>query len=133
GVTYTWEAIGGELMEGQGTSEIRVKWNVSGSQQLKVIQENFCGKAAPALMPIMVNSAPDQPGEINGEIQTGLWETVYEVPSQAGVNFIWRISNEGGKILHGQGTEKVTILWEKEGDFQLSVSAENECNEGEAR
>ena len=132
GVTYTWEASGGELVEGQGTSEIHVKWNAFGSQELSVIRENFCGAAAPILKLISVNRNPDQPGEIQGEAQTGLWITKYEVPAQEKVNFKWKISNQGGRILEGQGTEKVTVLWEKEGDFQLSVTAENECNEGEA-
>lgn len=133
GMSYTWEVSGGEVVYGQGTSEVNVKWNFSGNQELRVIQENPCGKAAPIIKPISVNLAPDQPGEIVGETQTGLWETEYEVPAQAEVNFKWQISNEGGTILQGQGTEKVTVLWEKEGDFQLSVTPENECNEGEAR
>lgn len=133
GVTYTWEATGGEVLEGQGTSQIQVKWNASGSQELRVVQENPCGKAAAVLKPIVVNMPPDQPGEIEGESQTGLWESEYEVPEQEEVNFKWSISDEGGRILQGQGTEKITVLWEKEGDFQLTATPENECNEGEAR
>lgn len=133
GVTYTWEATGGEVLEGQGTSQIQVKWNASGSQELRVVQENPCGKAATLLKPIEVNMPPDQPGEIEGESQTGLWETEYAVSAQDGVNFKWSISGKGGRILQGQGTEKITVLWEKEGDFQLTATPENECNEGEAR
>lgn len=133
GATYTWEVSGGEVTQGQGTSQIQVKWNNSGRHELSVIQENQCGKAAPVLKPILVNMPPDQPGEIQGEIQTGLWQIEYAIPAQEAVNFKWSISNDGGSILQGQGTEKVTVLWEKEGDFQLSVTPENECNEGVAR
>ncbi|SFB48753.1 Por secretion system C-terminal sorting domain-containing protein [Algoriphagus aquimarinus] len=133
GVVYAWNASGGEVVGGQGTSQIQIKWTSSGSHKISVIQENECGKAATVLKPVSVNLAPDQPGEISGESQTGLWETIYEVPAQEGVNFKWKISNEGGKILQGQGSEKVTVLWEKEGDFQLSITPENECNEGDAR
>ncbi|MFC5626670.1 YCF48-related protein [Algoriphagus winogradskyi] len=133
GITYTWEINGGEITQGQGTSQIHVKWNTSGSQRIALIQENQCGKADPVEKPISVNMPPDQPGEIQGEIQTGLWQVEYSVPIQESVNFKWSISNEGGSILQGQGTEKVTVLWEKEGDFQLSVTPENECNNGVAR
>lgn len=133
GATYTWAVSGGEVTQGQSTSQIQVKWNNSGSHQLSVIQENQCGKADPVVKPISVNMPPDQPGEIVGEIQTGLWQTEYSVPAQESVNFKWSISNDGGSILQGQGTEKVTVLWEKEGDFQLSVTPENECNEGQTR
>jgi photosystem II stability/assembly factor-like uncharacterized protein len=133
GVTYTWEVSGGEIVSGQGTNVIGVKWNETGSQELQVIQENTCGKATAVLKSIAVNKAPDQPGVIQGEVQTGLWEIEYQVPVQGAVNFIWKISNQGGTILQGQGTEKVKVRWEKEGDFQLSVTAENGCNEGDAR
>lgn len=133
GTTYTWEVSGGEVTQGQGTSEIQVKWNSAGSHQLTVLQENQCGKADPVTKPILVNMPPDQPGEIVGENQIGLWQTEYAVPAQEAVNFKWSISNDGGSILQGQGTEKVTVLWEKEGDFQLSVTPENECDEGVAR
>ncbi|MEP0713668.1 MAG: YCF48-related protein, partial [Algoriphagus sp.] len=133
GVTYVWEVSGGEIVDGQGTNLITVKWNASGSQQLKVVQENICGKAAAIQKAITVNKAPAQPGAIAGESQVGLWEAEYQVPLQNAVNFIWKISSQAGTILQGQGTEKVKVRWEKEGDFQLSVVAENECNEGVAR
>lgn len=132
GVTYIWQASSGEIVEGQGTSEIHVQWSDSGNQELSATQKNFCGETSPILKLISVNRNPDQPGEIQGEAQTGLWETEYEVPAQNEVNFKWKISNEGGRILQGQGTEKVTIVWEKEGDFLLTVTPENECNEGES-
>ncbi|PZX57868.1 YCF48-related protein [Algoriphagus chordae] len=133
GISYTWEASGGEILQGQGSAAISVKWNTAGAQELRVIQENACGKASPVLLPIAVNIPPAQPGEITGETQTGLWETSYEVPAQDQVNLKWTISNQGGRILQGQGTEKITVLWEKEGDFQLIVTPENDCNDGEAR
>lgn len=133
GVAYTWETSGGDIVTGQGTSEVQVKWNAEGIQELRVIQENYCGKAAPLVKPIVVNMPPDQPGEIIGDTQVGLWEAEYEVTAQENVNFNWQISHEGGLIIQGQGTEKVIVLWEKEGDYKLSVTPENECNEGEAR
>lgn len=133
GLSYTWEVSGGEVTQGQGSSQVQVRWTSAGAHELRVIQENQCGKTDPVVKPIAVNRPPDQPGEILGELQTGLWQTEYAIPVQEGVNYIWNISDNGGSILQGQGTEKVTVLWEKEGDFQLSVTPENECNEGLAR
>ena len=133
GITYSWEVVGGEIVDGQGTSAVQVVWNTSGNQEISVVKENACGKSSPIIKPINVNSPPDQPEEILGETQTGLWETVYQIPGNPGVNYIWNITNEGGRILDGQGTERVTVLWEKEGDFQLSVTPENQCDEGEPR
>ncbi|WP_158093868.1 YCF48-related protein [Algoriphagus ratkowskyi] len=132
GLTYTWEATGGEVVDGQGSSVVQVKWNEYGNQELRVVQENTCGKATALLKMITVSKTPDQPGVIEGENQIGLWVTEYQIPTQGEVNFIWKISNLGGTILQGQGSDKIKVRWEKEGDFQLSVTAENECNEGVA-
>ncbi len=133
GVSYTWEINGGEVVQGQGTSQVQVKWVTSGNQSIQVVQENACGKTDPITKAITVNMSPGQPGEIAGPNQTGLWETVYEIPAQENINFRWAIADAGGIILKGQGSEKVTVQWQKEGDFQLSVTPENECNEGTAR
>ncbi|WPR74796.1 YCF48-related protein [Algoriphagus sp. NG3] len=133
GISYSWEIDGGEVLQGQGTSQIQVKWLTSGNQNIQVIQQNACGKADPITKAITVNMPPEQPGEIAGPTQTGLWETVYEIPVQENINFKWAISGEGGSVKMGQGTEKVTVQWQKEGDFQLSVTPENACNEGAAR
>lgn len=133
GVTYTWTVSGGEIISGQGSAEVNILWNQTGDQSLEVLPENACGKADPVLLPVRVNTAPDQPGEISGEDLVGLWETTYTVPGVERVNYQWELSGSGASILEGQGTNTVKVLWQEEGDFILSVAAENECDLGEAQ
>lgn len=133
GISYKWETTGGEIVSGQDSPIVTVKWNLTGEQKLFAIPENRCGKAEPITKPVFVNSAPAQPGEIKGESQVGFGENFYTTTEENGINYQWEIDNLGGTIIAGQGTSSVQIIWQKEGDFNLRVTPLNICNEGEAR
>jgi len=127
GVTYAWTISDGQITKGQGTHVVEVLWNQEGTQQITVKQENYCGATESIVKAITVNSAPQAPLSIAGEARVGLGEQTYEIESNPGLNYRWTVSGEGGKILSGQGTGRLVVVWEKEGDFELSVEAQNEC------
>jgi photosystem II stability/assembly factor-like uncharacterized protein len=127
GVTYTWTVSGGVITKGQGTHEVEITWSESGNQELSVIQENRCGKIQALQKPVVVNSSPGDPSDIVGEARIGLGKQIYSIETLPGLNYRWSISDGGGKIISGQGTGSIVILWEKEGNFTLSVDAQNEC------
>ncbi len=132
GVTFTWQVTGGDITSGQGTSSITVNWKNTGDHQIAVTPSNACGKGEPITKAIRINQAPDQPAAIQGEPQTALGEYRYQTVSIPGLNYRWSVSG-GGRILTGQGTSSVTVLWESEGNFELSVEGQNECNFGPKR
>jgi photosystem II stability/assembly factor-like uncharacterized protein len=131
--TYTWLVIGGEVTQGQGTRQVQIKWNLSGDQRISVTLENRCGKSEPILKSVVVSSPPAQPSTIRGEIQTGLGEQIYEIERLPGLDYRWAIPELSGKIISGQGTGRIVVSWEKEGDFELSVEAQNQCDFGPKR
>ena len=133
GVTYTWAATGGEVTKGQGSNQVEIRWNQSGQQLLTVVQANRCGQTEPIRKTVVVNAAPNQPSAIIGDVQIGFGEQIYEVERVPGLDYRWSLSSAGGKIISGQGTSKIVILWEKEGDYELTVDAQNECNFGPKR
>lgn len=133
GVSYKWETTGGEIISGQDSPLVTVKWNLTGEQQLLATPQNRCGQSEPVIKPVFVNAVPAQPGEIKGEAQVGLGETYYNVTGENGINYQWKIDNLGGRILEGQGTASVKVIWQQEGDFNLMVTPLNICNEGESR
>lgn len=133
GVTYKWETTGGEIVSGQDSPIVTVKWNLTGEQKLYAIPQNRCGISEPIIKPVFINASPAQPGEIKGEAQVGLGENFYTITGENGINYQWKINNLGGRILEGQGTSSVKIIWQQEGNFNLSVTPLNICNEGEAR
>jgi hypothetical protein len=132
GVTFNWEVTGGEILSGQGTSSIAVKWISAGDQKLSVIASNDCGKSQVKTKQIRCFTAPDQPATIQGEILIPLGESNYQTVAITGLNYRWSVSG-GGKITSGQGSASITVLWESEGKFELTVEAQNECNFGPKR
>lgn len=127
GVTYIWTVSGGELIQGQETHEVEIRWNQKGDQLLSVTQENLCGRAEPIRKNISVNSTPDSAMEISGEAKVGPGEQIYEIDALPGLNYRWAISGLGGRVISGQGTGSILVSWMEEGDFEVSVEAQNEC------
>lgn len=133
GTIFSWEVTGGLIREGQGTAKIRVEWTVAQQQTLKVTPTNPCGNGQAFSRTISVQDPPAQPSNISGSDKVGLMEETYQVTAVAGVNFQWTISGQGGRVVQGQGTNSVKILWEREGNFTLTVTPMNGCNTGTAR
>ncbi|WP_166637297.1 YCF48-related protein [Algoriphagus boseongensis] len=129
GMKYTWTATGGEILEGQNTNKISIRWTSTGAQAVSVVLENLCGKSESIKLPIQIEQAPAQPSSITGASLSGLGEQNYEVVAVPNLDYRWTVT-DGGKIITGQGTSKITVLWEKEGDFEVSVQAQNACDFG---
>lgn len=129
---YTWSIEGGEIISGQGTAEIEVLWAEEGETALSVILANSCGQSSEIVMPVLVSSPPMQPSPIIGEAQVGLGEYFYEVEEISEVDYQWEIG-DGGRIISGQGSSKIQVEWLAEGDFSISVTPQNQCNDGESR
>lgn len=132
GITYTWEVSGGEILSGQGTSAVVIRWISTGDQKVSVIASNDCGKSPTITKQIRSTKAPDQPAEIQGETIIPIGQAKYQTTAVDGLNYRWSILGNG-KIIAGQGTASITVSWEIEGKFELSVEAQNECNFGPKR
>lgn len=132
GTIYVWEVSGGTITEGQGTSRVVVNWTATNNQSIKVTPNNPCGQGPTFTKEIAVQTPPQKPSDITGPVMVGFTEEEYQVINVPEVNFQWSISEQGGRILSGQGTNRVRVIWEKEGDFQISVTPMNGCNEGDA-
>ncbi|MDN3668950.1 YCF48-related protein [Echinicola jeungdonensis] len=129
GTEYIWEVTGGVIQEGQGLSSVLVDWTETGTQYIKVRPRNACGQGVVYQKTVQVSQAPQQPKPINGSAIVGLTEEEYQVPEVPGINYQWSTGG-GGVIASGQGTANVMVQWENEGDFVLTVTPMNECNEG---
>jgi len=132
GTQYVWETRGGIVRTGQGSPKVTIEWTNLGQQSIKVISTNACGEGAAFEKAIMVSTIPAKPSVIDGPAKVGLEEADYSVSPLPNVNFQWSAGG-GGRIISGQGTGSVRVLWEKEGDFALVVTPMNSCNEGESQ
>jgi photosystem II stability/assembly factor-like uncharacterized protein len=127
GISYTWEANGGEILSGQGTSTVLVKWINPGLGSLKATPKNACGQRETITLPIQINALPTAPDQISGENLVPPGEQTYSVAVNEGHNYQWSLS-AGGRILEGQGTGTIRVRWESEGNFEVQVRAQNSCN-----
>ena len=132
GSTYNWSVTGGELVQGQNTRMIQVKWTSAGSGTLSSELINRCGKSSKINLPVQVLTKPAQPSPIVGETLVAFGVQNYAVDQITGLDYRWTLS-EGGKIISGQGTHRIQVQWEKEGKFDLSVEAQNACDFGPKR
>ncbi|UJP65801.1 YCF48-related protein [Mongoliitalea daihaiensis] len=133
GSTYIWTVTGGLIREGQGTNRVIVEWNSLNQQTLTVTPENPCGRGQTFTKSIRVQQPPAQPSVISGPDITAFTEEVYEVQQVANVNFQWRVTSGGGRVVAGQGTNRATVRWEREGNFEVIVTPMNECEMGPER
>ncbi|MFD2199962.1 YCF48-related protein [Shivajiella indica] len=132
GTIFVWEVMGGEILEGQGESQIKVRWTGTTQSNVQVTPNNPCGQGQTFTKEIVVQSPPSKPSDISGPVMVGFTEEIYEITSVPEVNFQWTISGQGGRVLEGQGSNRITVIWEREGDFTITVTPMNGCNEGES-
>lgn len=126
---YKWSVTGGVITEGQNTPTIKVTWTEPGLHTVALELANRCGNTTLSQLPIQIGSAPELPAPIVGEQTVGLTSEVYETVNVPGLDYQWSIS-AGGKILTGQGTSRIIVAWEQEGNQTLSVKSQNECDFG---
>ncbi|MTI38018.1 hypothetical protein, partial [Fulvivirga lutimaris] len=70
--TYDWTVVGGTITAGQGTNEITVTWDVSGSKSVSVDQESISGGCiGSATQAITVNTPPSVVDPSNQALCTG--------------------------------------------------------------
>ncbi|WP_162343365.1 YCF48-related protein [Cyclobacterium salsum] len=55
-INYQWSLDGGgEIIEGQGTASVRIRWNDEGDHQLEVTPMNACNQGPSQVLPVNVN------------------------------------------------------------------------------
>lgn len=129
GTEYVWSVTGGIVRGGQGSPGIEVEWTSLGNHTLSVSTRNPCGQGPTSQKAIRVTTVPTRPGAISGGSRVGLQQVDYEVPTVADINYQWT-TGSGGRIISGQGTGRVRVVWDNEGDFNLTVTPMNGCDAG---
>ncbi|GAB3661923.1 hypothetical protein GCM10028791_36740 [Echinicola sediminis] len=59
GINYQWETEGGDIVEGQGSNQVRVQWEKEGDFKLRVTPMNACDEGESQEMDINVNLITD--------------------------------------------------------------------------
>ena len=134
GTIYIWQTNGGDIIAGQGTARVTIRWTAANQRTLTVTPSNPCGTGQPFTKPINVQSPPAQPSLITGPTIAALTTVEYAVTNVPNVNYQWSIQGgTGGRIVSGQGTNRIQVAWEREGNFVVRVVPMNFCNNGPER
>ena len=120
-----WLIIGGEILSGQGSDQVKVAWDAGAESHLisysKKKEGNQSCDVASSVLEIVISepsiqelSAPSGP---NALCEASLEAVLYKASDllgQEGINWIV----EGGVIRDGQGTDQVEILWNADAEIR---------------
>jgi trimeric autotransporter adhesin len=134
--TYTWTVSpGGTIVNGQGTYQVEINWNVAGAQSVTVdyAQANGCSPSSPSSFAVTVIGIPATPGAITGtdELCAGSQNISYSVePIPNTLNYIWTLP-AGAIIVDGENTNNIKVDFAPDAvSGDVTVKGENQCGSG---
>lgn len=121
---YTWMLPQGWTGNSSTDSIIITASNTSGN--IFVNAYNSCGISTYETLHISVDSIPQEPGNIIGNIYTTIHDLNYYsiTPVSGASGYIW---SEANAVIQGQNTNSISAIWKNAGVFELSVQAKNKC------
>lgn len=135
---YTWTVTGGQIISGQSTSDINVRWYNEG-EKLVIINETIAqtGCINSDTLHVLVSSLPNKPAKPNAEVLvcksgTNAITPVETVEMENVKKYRWQILPANAGYISGSGF-KVNIIWNENftGIAVVSVIAENTCGTSE--
>ncbi|MGB3619039.1 MAG: hypothetical protein WBA12_13040 [Catalinimonas sp.] len=126
---YEWNVVGGRLF-GQTAGTVRVVWSVAGVGQLSVSQRNACGVGERSSLSVTVEDVPAAVSVSGPEVVCFGDTVLFTTPLTPNVSYVWGV--EAGQIV-SQANDRIQVVWDTPGDYNLVVRPTNECGEGGAR
>jgi len=134
GHSYSWNAGGASIVNGQGTNEISVNWEVPGSYTLSLVETNTATQCTASTQGIvMVNAQPLTPSVPQGVTEVDLYKTGtsdYSVTQVPGNEYTWQLLPAESGIIAGNGAT-ATVTWNASyrGNATINVKGSNNCGE----
>ena len=128
GSTYNWGISGGQIVSGNGTSQVQVQWQQAGQGQLWVLQQSItatdtCFGSSDTLF-VQLQPLPDSTLHIQGNASICAGTTAtYTLDGGSTSAYYWQV--QGGQLISGQGTGSIEVFWPTAGSFGLSVTETN--------
>ncbi len=121
---YQWTpGAGGQIISGQNTNSVAVKWTQAGTRTITVSYTSTSPCPSQASRGVTI-FAPPVPQVTGPAIAcTGGSGVVYSTETGM-LNYIWEVS-AGGTIVAGGGTNSITVLWNTSGQQWVKASYTN--------
>ncbi len=110
GRIFEWTVSNGTILSGQGTANISVLWNASGTGTL-IVKDSVTASGCKALSDLFIVTI----GNLSTPLVSGPASicanntATYSTPSNTGRAYRWTIT--GGTLLSGQGTASIQVSW----------------------
>ncbi|MFN5223548.1 MAG: gliding motility-associated C-terminal domain-containing protein, partial [Bacteroidota bacterium] len=129
GSTYTWTAVGGTILSGQGTSSVTVNWTVTGPQTVYLFYDensststNVCFGTSDSIA-VTINPSPTT-SAVTGDVDVCIGESgPYAVTNTNGSSYSWNVA--GGTLSSGNGTAAINSAFPLAGNAVVSVIETN--------
>lgn len=110
GSTYTWVAVNGTIVNGQGTNAVTVDWGVRGTGYVGVVETSKYGCPSDTMY-LFVNLYRADPGPIEGSpsVCPHVKGVVYKVRPTSGSQYFWTIL--GGTQVGGGTSDSIIVNW----------------------
>ncbi len=125
---YQWTVTNGTLLNGQGTSEVLIRWGEQGTRgEITVVVDDACGMSSQTLEVELTPLPEDTQVLGNDQICSGD-EAIYftENIGNSTDSYAWFVPN-GAQIISGQGTQFIRVYWGSTDGGEVCVDISNSC------
>ena len=126
--TFEWTITNGIIVSGQGTSEVVVRWNDSGSGGwVEVAVDDACGVSMDSLE-IQLSPLPEDTDILgNDQVCSGGLGNYYTLnTTNSTYTYAWYVPN-GAQVIQGQGTQFIKVDWGTADGGQVCLDISNNC------
>lgn len=121
--TYHWSTAHGTVVSGQGSKQLSISWNETGTDTLKLVIENECGKDS---IQLKINILECVPLKLSPIQQSGYFDFFVEKIEGKTPVYTWLVDH--GTIVSGQHTNHIVVDWATTGELKVAVKASNDCS-----
>ncbi|MGZ5283303.1 MAG: PKD domain-containing protein, partial [Bacteroidia bacterium] len=124
GNKYTWVVDGGEILNGDGTNAIEVKWLHNGTGTVELTEENSFGcDTTVKVTNVRINPRPAPKLAGDTTVCKNSNGHMYQTDSVSGNSYEWFVT--GGTIDSGQATNRIWVTWLGTGSGKVAVKETN--------
>ncbi|MBC7919579.1 MAG: gliding motility-associated C-terminal domain-containing protein [Ferruginibacter sp.] len=128
GVGYQWTVEGGILRGGQGSDRVEIDWGpATPVARVSVSTTNAAGcvgstgRLTARIDPALLPEKPFSPGHADTLCLSQATGIRYQIANATGSVYTWGVSGNG-VLVNGQGTNGITVDWQRPGTGQVWVS-----------
>ena len=123
-----WSTLNGQIISGQNTNTIQIKWDSIGSDTLMLVVSNDCGIDSIYYSINILDCVVPLLDSIQGPSSSYSATASYYVNELEGTNpIIYNWSSDIGNIISGNGTDSIVVSWSGVGVAFIQVVASDTC------